>query len=215
MGDLPLVIEGEGRQRILAAAEKLFSDKAFDAVSMNAIALQAGISKANIYHYFPNKDALYLAVLRAASQSLRTLLNDAVDAHGAVVDVLRHFARCHLQALLDRPEWVRLVWREILEKGASRAQEFAEQGFADVFSALVAVLEAGQSRGELRVDFDPALVATLLLGANVFFFQSRDILRHYPPVTFADDPAGYDAGIVEILLRGLIPASSVDTTSTR
>ncbi|MHB8850409.1 MAG: helix-turn-helix domain-containing protein, partial [Acidithiobacillus ferriphilus] len=60
MGDLPLVIEGEGRQRILAAAEKLFSDKAFDAVSMNAIALQAGISKANIYHYFPNKDALYI-----------------------------------------------------------------------------------------------------------------------------------------------------------
>ena len=215
MGDLPLVIEGEGRQRILAAAEKLFSDKAFDAVSMNAIALQAGISKANIYHYFPNKDALYLAVLRAASQSLRTLLNDAVDTHGAVVDVLRHFARCHLQALLDRPEWVRLVWREILEKGASRAQEFAEQGFADVFSALVAVLETGQSRGELRVDFDPALVATLLLGANVFFFQSRDILRHYPHVTFADDPAGYDAGIVEILLRGLIPVSSVDTTSTR
>jgi TetR/AcrR family transcriptional regulator len=77
------------------------------------------------------------------------------------------------------------------------------------------VLEAGQSRGELRVDFDPALVATLLLGANVFFFQSRDILRHYPPIIFADDPAGYDAGIVEILLRGLIPASSVDMASTR
>ena len=140
MGELPLILEGEGRQRILAAAEKLFSDKAFDAVSMNAIALQAGISKANIYHYFPNKDALYLAVLRAASRNLRKLLNDAVDAHGTVVDVLRHFARCHLQALLDRPELVRLVWREILEKGAPRAQEFAEQGFADVFSALVAVL---------------------------------------------------------------------------
>ncbi len=211
MGELPLILEGEGRQRILAAAEKLFSDKAFDAVSMNAIALQAGISKANIYHYFPNKDALYLAVLRAASRNLRKLLNDAVDAHGTVVDVLRHFARCHLQALLDRPELVRLVWRELLEKGAPRAPEFAGQGFADVFSALVAVLESGQARGELRADFNPALVATLMLGANVFFFQSRDILRHYPAVGFADDPAGYDAGVVEILLRGLIPESSTDT----
>ncbi|MBU2825619.1 TetR/AcrR family transcriptional regulator, partial [Acidithiobacillus ferrooxidans] len=77
--------------------------------------------------------------------------------------------------------------------------------------ALVAVLESGQARGELRADFNPALVATLMLGANVFFFQSRDILRHYPAVAFADDPAGYDAGIVEILLRGMIPESSADT----
>ncbi len=215
MADLLPVIECEGRQRILAAAEDLFSDKAFDAVSMNAIALQAGISKANIYHYFPNKDALYLAVLRDASQNLRALLHDVVHAHGTIVDVLRHFARRHLQALLDRPQLVRLVWREILEKGAPRAQEFAEQGFADVFTALVAVLKTGQSRGELRGDFDPALVATLLLGANVFFFQSRDILRHYPPITFADDPAGYDAGVVEILLRGLVPESSVDTSHIR
>ncbi|MFA7495201.1 MAG: TetR/AcrR family transcriptional regulator [Acidithiobacillus sp.] len=205
MGDALPVAEGDGRQRILTAAGKLFSDKAFDAVSMNAIACEAGISKANIYHYFPNKDTLYLAVLRAASHNLRAVLNEAVNAHGSVVDVLRHFARSHLQVLLNRPELVRLVWREILEKGAPRAQEFAEQGFADMFSALVDVLKSGQSRGELRPDFDPALVATLLLGANVFFFQSRDILRHYPPITFADDPSGYDAGIVEILLRGLVP----------
>ncbi|MBN2679667.1 TetR/AcrR family transcriptional regulator [Acidithiobacillus montserratensis] len=208
MDNIQAIAEGDGRQRILAAAEKLFSDKAFDAVSMSAIACEAGISKANIYHYFPNKDTLYLAVLRMASHNLRAVLNESVSAHGSVRDVLRHFAHNHLQALLKRPELVRLVWREILEKGAPRAQEFAEQGFADMFSALVDVLKLGQTRGEFRPDFDPALVATLLLGANVFFFQSRDILRHYPPITFADDPAGYDAGIVEILLRGLAPATA-------
>ena len=195
--------DGEGCRRILEAAENLFADKGFDAASMNAIAARAGISKANIYHYFPNKDALYLAVLRTASSNLRALLAEAVASHGAVTEVLRHFAKAHLEALLERPRLVRLVWREVLEKGAPRARELAEQGFAGVFSALVDILVVGQERGELRPDFDPALVASLLIGANVFFFQARDILRHYPQVRFADEPAAYDDGLVDLLLRGL------------
>ncbi len=195
--------EGEGFRRILAAAEKLFADRGFDAVSMHAIAMEAGISKANIYHYFPNKDALYLAVLRCASRGLREELQEVVNSHGTATEILHHFAVSHLQGLMNRPRLVRLVWREILEKGAPRAREVAEQGFAEIFAALVGVLKTGQQRGELRADFDPAIAATLLIGANVFFFQSRDILRHYPPVTFVDSPLGYDVSIVDILLRGL------------
>ena len=35
-----------------------------------------------------------------------------------------------------------------------------------------------------------------------FFFQSPGILRHYPPVTFADNLKVYAASVMDILLRG-------------
>jgi AcrR family transcriptional regulator len=126
---------GDGSRRILDAAEELFADRGFDAVSMHAIAQAAGISKANIYHYFPNKDALYLAVLRSASENLRALLQEAINSHGSVRDILHHFANSHLQALLKRPRLVRLVWREILEKGAPRAKELGSR--ASVNSSVI------------------------------------------------------------------------------
>ncbi|MGC8468150.1 MAG: TetR/AcrR family transcriptional regulator [Acidithiobacillus sp.] len=194
---------GDGSRRILDAAEELFADRGFDAVSMHAIAQAAGISKANIYHYFPNKDALYLAVLRSASENLRTLLQEAINSHGSVSEILHHFANSHLQALLKRPRLVRLVWREILEKGAPRAKELAEQGFSELFSNLVELIRNGQERGELRAEIDPAVAAILLIAGNVFFFQHRDTLRHYPEVVFANDPEAYDKAMVELLLLGI------------
>src|SRR3989304_9681542 len=57
---------GDATARILAAAEALFAKHGFDAVSMNAIAELANVSKANIFHHFSSKKALYLAVLRVA-----------------------------------------------------------------------------------------------------------------------------------------------------
>lgn len=195
--------EGEGCRKIIAAAEKLFADHGFDAVSMHAIATDAGISKANIYHYFPNKDALYLAVLQSAAASLRALLQAAVDKSGTASEALHHFAVNHLQHLLARPRLVRLFLREMLEKGEPRARDLADAGLADLFASLVQILQLGQERGELRKDFDPALVATMLLGANVIFFQSRELLRQYPTVTFVDRPEEYDRAMVEMLLRGI------------
>ncbi|AIA55466.1 TetR/AcrR family transcriptional regulator [Acidithiobacillus caldus] len=194
---------GDGGRKILEAAEGLFADRGFEAVSMQAIAHAAGVCKANIYHYFPDKNALYLAVLRSASENLRALLQEAMETNGSVPEILHQFARGHLQALLDRPRWVRLVWREILEKGAPRSRELAEQGFGELFGTLVRLIERGQRCGELRSGFDPALAATLLIAGNVFFFQHQDVLRHYPAVTCVDAPETFARALVNLLLLGI------------
>ena len=53
-------------ERILEAAESLFSERGFDAVSMSDIAAAAGVCKANVFHHFTSKNELYIAVLRNA-----------------------------------------------------------------------------------------------------------------------------------------------------
>ena len=67
-------------ERILATAEALFAEQGFDAVSMNAIGVAAGVSKANVFHHFTCKNDLYIAVLRHAcrdaTQHLDELGND-------------------------------------------------------------------------------------------------------------------------------------------
>jgi len=59
---------GEGARAILNDAVRLFAEKGFDAISMNDIANAAGVSKANIFHHFSNKETLYLEVLRKACE---------------------------------------------------------------------------------------------------------------------------------------------------
>jgi len=59
-----------GKQAILEAAESLFADRGFAAVSMSAIAKLAATSKPNIYHHFKSKHDLYLAIMKTASQKI-------------------------------------------------------------------------------------------------------------------------------------------------
>src|SRR5213078_1636709 len=66
----------ETTQRILAVAEELFAECGFEAVSMNAVAEKAGVSKANIFHHFTSKRELYLAVLHNACRHAAERLHD-------------------------------------------------------------------------------------------------------------------------------------------
>lgn len=57
----------------------------------------------------------------------------------------------------------------------------------------------------LRNGIDPAMLATLLIDADVFFFLSREVLRHFPGVGFTDSPESYSAMPIDILLHGILP----------
>jgi len=189
--------------RILTAAEALFAEAGFNAVSMNAIAERAGVSKANVFHHFSSKNALYLAVLKAACEESCT--QQLGSESGTFVERFRDFALSHLKNILEHAQLSRLISRDLLENGPQRGKEFGEQVFGQNFARVVEILRSGQARGELRPDVDPAMVATLVIAANVFFFQSRDVLRHLPGVGFTEEPERYDRMLVDIMLHGILP----------
>jgi len=200
--------------RILAAAEALFAEHGFDAVSMNAIAERAGVSKANIFHHFSSKDALYQAVLRNACDETTQQLKHMVAQSGAVASSLSQFAENHLGSILEHDQFARLILREILSDMPKEQLKIAQQVFGENFAELVKILRRGQKSGELRTDIDPAIVATLLVGANVFFFQARNVFRHFPEVDFANEPARYSHRVVDILLRGMLAPAPTNHSSS-
>lgn len=66
-------------QRILDAAARVFHEQGYTGATTNDIADEAGVSIGSLYQYFPNKDALLVALTRRhielTTDSLATLLN--------------------------------------------------------------------------------------------------------------------------------------------
>ena len=60
----------ERRRQLLEFGADLFTRHAFDELSMAAIAREAGVSKALLYHYFPSKAHYFEATLRQAAEEL-------------------------------------------------------------------------------------------------------------------------------------------------
>lgn len=69
------------RGQILKSAAKVFAREGFDRASMNMLARECGISKANIYHYYDSKDAILFDVLDTYLATLRDrVLGADIDA---------------------------------------------------------------------------------------------------------------------------------------
>jgi AcrR family transcriptional regulator len=67
----------ERRRRLLELGAELFTRHTYAELSMAAIAREAGISKALLYHYFPSKQAYFVATLEQQAEELSALI--AVD----------------------------------------------------------------------------------------------------------------------------------------
>jgi len=64
-------INVEARRRIMEAARELFLERGLKGVSMEEVAGAAGLKKANLFHYYPSKECLELAVLDQAAGEMR------------------------------------------------------------------------------------------------------------------------------------------------
>lgn len=153
----------DGReQQLLAIARRLFARKGFDATSLRDIADEAQITKAALYYYFPNKDALYE---RIVIESMDALLAD-VKAAVARVPTPTAQVRAFLHASADSLENRRDQWlagsNAFWQAGAT-----GRRGLAlvqrDAYEALLRdCIARGIAGGELRA-VDPAMAGRLLL----------------------------------------------------
>ena len=192
-----------GELAILEAAESLFAEKGFDAVSMSAIALLANTSKPNIYHHFKNKDELYLEVMKTAAQRSSVLLDSLEDAPGTHGEHLAGFSAGQLQNILAHSRSTQLILREALSGGSQRGRAIAEHVVGGVFSRIVAMVSSGQQDNEFRPGIDPALAAFMIVAANLFFFQAGPVIRHIPEADFANDADAFSEGVMDIMFHGL------------
>ncbi len=69
------------REAILQHAAALFARSGYPATSMNQVAQACGLSKATLYHYYRDKDAMLVAIAEGHVLRLRALV-DAVLAEG-------------------------------------------------------------------------------------------------------------------------------------
>jgi TetR/AcrR family transcriptional regulator len=65
------------RRAILDRSAELFSEHGYDRASMNKIASACGVSKANLYHYYKDKDELLFDVIRDHLEDLLQVVETA------------------------------------------------------------------------------------------------------------------------------------------
>lgn len=193
-----------GEKAILDTAVRLFSENGFDGVSMRTVAREAGVSKSNIYHHFESKEALYLAIMQSSAESLSEMVENLAEGKGDFEQRLRKFARSHLAHLFENVMTVRLVLREMFSSDSKWQKVMVEQFVGGIFERLISIFENGQKTGLLRPGVDPGLCAMLILGVDLFYFQSYE-MKKYPPLDkYAHTEEQFSDEMMDIVLHGML-----------
>ena len=104
-GTMPRARRGGSREAIVDAAERLFLERGFGAVSMGELAEAAGVARRTLYNQYVSKEEIFREMLVRVSEQLEDALPPGIETRGDVDVVLRLIARSILD-LHKRPGYL-------------------------------------------------------------------------------------------------------------
>jgi len=151
----------ERRVQLLEVARRVFGTSGFHAVSMEAVAKEAGVTKPILYDHFSSKKDLYLALIDADLAVLHDSVRQALDSPIGNRERIRASFEAYFDFVDEEADGFRLLMQETV--GAERDFRERVEKVREQILSEVADLIVRESRGNLdRVHAET--VAAALIG---------------------------------------------------
>ena len=165
------------RRNILDAAIREFATHGFQGGRTDRIALDAGVGKRMIFHYFDSKDGLFAAVLEETYAKIRRAEENLELKNRSPEDAIAALVGFSFDWFIDHPEFVPLLNEENLHQGRHLS---ASRKAADMTMPLVdqlqSILKLGEAKGTFRKGVDPVDLYISIAGISYFYFSNQHTL---------------------------------------
>ena len=189
------------RERILAAATRVFARRGFHGTRVSDIAEEAGIAYGLVYHHFRNKDEILAVIYSEVWGEYVAHIVELSRRPLSFTERMARLVRFWVRTYRQEPALMAVLINEI-----TRSYEFMESHdittVLGAFDAIQVIVEEGIASGEVRPDIDARLATYIVLGAAEMILSGYVLgtLRR----TTEDQWARDEEQIVDLLLRGLV-----------
>jgi len=121
MGDVSIQRRGE----LLAAAEKLFSERGFEATGVREIADAMNLQAGSLYAHIESKEDLLWEILNAAADRFFDAINPIVASDLVTIEKLRRAIAAHVAVITGSVQAAAVYSTEWRHLGEPRRDEFA------------------------------------------------------------------------------------------
>ncbi|WP_420396431.1 TetR/AcrR family transcriptional regulator [Nioella sp.] len=155
--------KGRKFDQVIAGAREVFLREGFEGASVDQIARDAGVSKATLYSYFPDKQALFMAVLTSQCQMQSEQAMGIEILQRPVPEALYSIAHSFLNFLMS--DFSIQVFRVCVAESnrfPELGRAFYDSGPKQVLDQIAAYLGSEKVAQELKID-DPYMAADQFL----------------------------------------------------
>lgn len=184
------------RRTIIEAAIQVFSSKGYHNTRMEEIATVAGIGKGTIYEYFDSKLQLFQEMLESSLQSYYESVDAGNKKDMSFQERIYLLFEAHLIFCREQKELTRIIFwdAEIFDE---ELKDWTFQMRKEKEEKLIAIVQEGINRGEIRNDVGARLVSQVIIGS---------LGSIWVPITLEGwevDPGVLASQLTEILINGI------------
>lgn len=164
----------KSRFAILEAAHREFCLHGYSGGRVEVIAKQSKVNLRMIYHYFGDKEGLYLAVLEAAYLRLRALESQLNLSQSAPVDAMRQLILFTYDFLALNPDVLAIISNENTLRGRFlRRLPTVKEKTLPLIDTIANILDRGYAEGCFRKGVDPLQFYVSLVALSQLHISNR------------------------------------------
>jgi TetR/AcrR family transcriptional regulator len=196
------------QKKLLVAARREFAKNGLAGARVDEIAARAGVNKQLVYHYFGDKDALYLSVLEWVYDEIRTQ-ERKLNLEGLPPEqAIKKLIESSFDHLALHPDFI-LLLNDENRNGARHVR--GSMKLEDMHSPLVSmvskILAEGTRNGTFRRGINPVHLYISIAGLSYFFFSNTPTLSAIfgKDLSSAAEKRARRKHVVDLVMQSLRP----------
>ncbi len=172
------------REKLLQAALAEFCENGFSGARTAEIAERAECNIRMLYHYFGNKEGIYLAALELVYAELRTQEEQLDLLHLDPTEGMTLLVQFTFDHMLTHQEFINMVSIENIQQGRFlRQSDAVPKGAMPLVESIKTLLRRGQKQGVFRKQVDPVQLYVSILSLSYVHISNKYTLS----ITFGQD----------------------------
>ena len=166
------------RKRILRHAAIEFATKGYDGARVDSIAHRSRVAKNMLYHYFNNKEGVFIAVLEQSYEMFRVRQHDFEIRGSDPIGAMRQLIAYTFDAFLNNQDFIALLNAANLHKGRHlRRSRLIRSLYDPLLDTVREILHRGVSEGVFRPDIDPVNLYLSLSSLSYNYISNQYTLK--------------------------------------
>ncbi len=189
----------ERRNVTVEAVIELAKSDSSDRITTAAIAQQMGVTEGAVFRHFPNKEAIWKAVMAWVAEHLMDRLDRSTEGVVSPVEAMQAMFLAHIAFVAERPGVPRLLYGELQRARLTPVKRLARAMMQEYAKRLEALIDAGKANGELDIGLDGEAATTLFVGTiqglvmQGLMAGDMELIRTNAPHVFAIYRRGIEA----------------------
>ncbi len=163
------------KEKILAAARKVFTTRGMAGARMQDIANEAGINKALLHYYFSDKEKLFEVVFLAEAQKFFPKINTILQSDASLFEKIENFVNEYIDEMLENPYLPWFIMNEINRNPDQFMNKIWKKDNAPMLMKFLGQMEKEVKKGTIK-KISPLHLLLNILSMTIFPFVAKPML---------------------------------------